>query len=107
MMSNIMSHSHASWVVPASNMTWYSSGHVIIRCRSLTVLSGYSAICLDEVGDTDVLRQLDCEHIFHSDCIAAWYLAEHDTCPVCIHNFVSTLERPQQVHVYGGRIENA
>ncbi|KAJ9419086.1 hypothetical protein QL093DRAFT_2353831, partial [Fusarium oxysporum] len=48
-------------------------------------------------------------HIFHSDCIAAWYLAEHDTCPVCIHNFVTNacrLERPQQIHVYDGRIEN-
>ncbi|KAJ9419427.1 hypothetical protein QL093DRAFT_2364029, partial [Fusarium oxysporum] len=48
-------------------------------------------------------------HIFQSDCIAAWYLAEHDTCPVCIHNFVTNacrLERPQQVYVYDGRIGN-
>ncbi|EWZ30488.1 hypothetical protein BFJ63_vAg6208 [Fusarium oxysporum f. sp. narcissi] len=89
MRSNIMSHAHASWAVPAFNMT--------------------CAICLGEVKDTDMLRQLDCEHIFHSDCIAAWYLAEHDTCPVCIHNFVASackLERPQQVHVYNGRIDN-
>ncbi|RBR16187.1 hypothetical protein FVER53590_25688 [Fusarium verticillioides] len=72
MRSNIMSHTHASWAEPASNMT--------------------CAICLGEVSDTDMLRQLDCQHIFHSDCIATWYLAEHDTCP--------------QAHLYEGRIEN-
>lgn len=90
-------------------MTWYVSGHIAIWRRSLTILSGYSAICLCEVNDTDVLRQLDCEHTFHSDCITAWYLAEHDTCPICIHNFVTDacrLERPQPVHVYDGQIED-
>ncbi|KAM5529823.1 hypothetical protein FOXYSP1_17667 [Fusarium oxysporum f. sp. phaseoli] len=62
MRRDIMHHVHASWAVPASNMT--------------------CAICLCDVMDTDMVRQLDCKHIFHSDCIAAWYLVEHDTCPM-------------------------
>ncbi|KAK2471204.1 hypothetical protein H9L39_17435, partial [Fusarium oxysporum f. sp. albedinis] len=52
--------------------------------------------------DTDMVRQLDCEHTFHSDCIAAWYLANQDTCPICAHNFVPSKNMPQwppQVHV--------
>jgi recombinational DNA repair protein RecR len=90
-------------------MTWYISEHVTIRRHSLTARSESSAICLGEVKDTDMLRQLECQHTFHSDCIAAWYLAEHDTCPICIHNFVTdlcVLERPQQVHVYSRPVES-
>ncbi|KAH7205276.1 hypothetical protein BKA60DRAFT_466946, partial [Fusarium oxysporum] len=59
-------------------------------------------ICLCDVMDTDMVRQLDCQHTFHSYCIAAWYLAEHDTCPICMHNFVinyCTISGPRQAHV--------
>ncbi|KAK7571662.1 hypothetical protein V3481_018872 [Fusarium oxysporum f. sp. vasinfectum] len=59
---DIMHHVHASWAVSASNMT--------------------CAICLCDVMDTDMVRQLDCQQIFHSDCIAAWYLVEDDTYPM-------------------------
>ncbi|KAJ9419495.1 hypothetical protein QL093DRAFT_2565559 [Fusarium oxysporum] len=34
------------------------------------------------------LRHLACEHTFHSECITTWYLAEHDTCPICAYNFI-------------------
>ncbi|KAH7165119.1 hypothetical protein DER46DRAFT_506002, partial [Fusarium sp. MPI-SDFR-AT-0072] len=59
-------------------------------------------ICICDVKDTDMVRQLECQQTFHSDRIAAWYLAEHDTCPVCIRNFVVNdymPQRPQQAHV--------
>ncbi|QJS76599.2 uncharacterized protein FOBCDRAFT_228553 [Fusarium oxysporum Fo47] len=60
------------------------------------------SICLQVIQDTDMVRRLACEHTFHSECIATWYLAKHDTCPICAFHFVSPkpmLQRPSQVHV--------
>ncbi|KAG8360400.1 hypothetical protein FVEN_g2097 [Fusarium venenatum] len=59
-------------------------------------------ICLEEFTDTDNVRHLPCEHTFHSGCIAAWYLAAHDTCPVCAYDFVLArppLQKPCQAHL--------
>ncbi|EXK24559.1 hypothetical protein FOMG_18725 [Fusarium oxysporum f. sp. melonis 26406] len=73
---------HASWAIPVPNMT--------------------CVICLGAVEDTDIVRHLACEHTFHSECIATWYLAEHDTCPICAYDFMLSkplLERPSQAHM--------
>ncbi|KAG8411084.1 hypothetical protein J3458_016195 [Metarhizium acridum] len=40
------------------------------------------AICLEPMLDEDEIRQLQCEHIFHSSCFGQWFFS-HDTCPVC------------------------
>jgi hypothetical protein len=39
-------------------------------------------ICLDPFAVGDLLKQLPCNHCFHSTCISKW-LAERSTCPVC------------------------
>ncbi|UZP45230.1 hypothetical protein NXS19_013042 [Fusarium pseudograminearum] len=60
------------------------------------------AVCLERLVDTDMVRQLPCGHTFHSGCIAAWYLAGHNSCPVCTCDFVIAsppLQKPCQAHL--------
>ncbi|CAI8615124.1 unnamed protein product [Vicia faba] len=41
------------------------------------------AICLSEYADGDECRMLpNCDHVFHSQCIDAWF-ASHSNCPLC------------------------
>ncbi|UZP40358.1 hypothetical protein NXS19_008174 [Fusarium pseudograminearum] len=59
-------------------------------------------ICLEEFSDADEVRHLACDHIFHSVCISGWYLAQHDTCPICSCDFVHArpaLQKPCQAHL--------
>ncbi|KAH7179001.1 uncharacterized protein B0J16DRAFT_374134 [Fusarium flagelliforme] len=56
-------------------------------------------ICLEEFSDADEVRHLACEHIFHSVCISGWYLAQHDTCPICNCDFVQALQKPCEAHL--------
>ncbi|KAJ9419937.1 hypothetical protein QL093DRAFT_2375662 [Fusarium oxysporum] len=81
---------HVSWAMLSSDMT--------------------CVICIEGIQDTDMVRHLACEHTFHSNCIATWYLAKHDTCPICAVNFTSSkpvLQGPSQAHVSDQRADDA
>lgn len=43
------------------------------------------AICLSEYELGEEVKQLQCEHKFHEDCLKEWS-NEHDTCPLCRSN---------------------
>ncbi|KAH7169836.1 uncharacterized protein B0J16DRAFT_351639 [Fusarium flagelliforme] len=79
-------------------------------CWAMLSSDTICAICLEDIQDTDMVRHLACEHTFHSNCIATWYLAKHDTCPICAFHFVSpkpVLQRPSQAHISDPRIDNS
>ena len=38
--------------------------------------------CLEEYDAGNMVKQLPCQHIFHSPCLSAW-LKSHNTCPLC------------------------
>uniref|UniRef100_A0A914HAJ8 RING-type domain-containing protein n=1 Tax=Globodera rostochiensis TaxID=31243 RepID=A0A914HAJ8_GLORO len=51
--------------------------------RDLKEEVGECAICLDEIDGDEMVRQLPaCQHIFHTNCILAWF-KQHITCPIC------------------------
>lgn len=39
-------------------------------------------ICLVELRNGDTIKQLFCDHVFHSECIEEW-LRRKSACPVC------------------------
>ncbi|EHK47211.1 hypothetical protein TRIATDRAFT_28220, partial [Trichoderma atroviride IMI 206040] len=62
-------------------------------------------ICLETLQDDDTIRPLPCSHVFHSLCLAKWYLKRHDTCPICKACFMTlsekhprVLQRPERTH---------
>jgi len=40
------------------------------------------SVCWEDFSDGEAVKQLECEHCFHSGCIVPW-LELHGTCPVC------------------------
>ena len=41
-------------------------------------------ICLSNFKTQIQIRVLECEHIFHSKCIVAWFIAKNNNiCPIC------------------------
>ena len=40
------------------------------------------SVCWEDFNLDESVNQLQCEHIFHKDCITPW-LELHATCPVC------------------------
>lgn len=45
-------------------------------------------ICLDPIGDREMVRGLPCLHVFHRDCMDVWFEAFHVTCPLCKQNIL-------------------
>ncbi|CAO2140613.1 unnamed protein product [Urochloa humidicola] len=42
------------------------------------------SICLGQFEDGDMCSVMPaCRHHFHTDCIAAWFKASNNTCPLC------------------------
>ena len=39
-------------------------------------------ICQDDISKGDVIRTLNCKHIYHLDCIDTWFI-ENKKCPTC------------------------
>ncbi|KAL7783641.1 hypothetical protein V8C37DRAFT_396849 [Trichoderma ceciliae] len=54
-------------------------------------------ICLETLQDNDAIRLLPCAHIFHSLCLARWFLKRHDTCPLCKARFMNSSEKPPNI----------
>ncbi|KAF9174768.1 E3 ubiquitin-protein ligase rnf13 [Mortierella sp. AD011] len=45
------------------------------------------AICLEEYGVGERLRELPCKHYFHAHCIDPWFKDVHSICPVCKRDY--------------------
>ena len=42
----------------------------------------FCVICQDDINTDSIIRQINCKHIFHIDCIDNWFV-ENKKCPTC------------------------
>ena len=47
--------------------------HTVLECR----------VCLSEFEDGEKIRKLQCDHVFHKDCLDTWLQQYCATCPLC------------------------
>ncbi|GLT34532.1 hypothetical protein SLA2020_090410 [Shorea laevis] len=45
------------------------------------------AVCLCKIEEDEEIRELRCNHIFHSVCLDRWLQYKHSTCPLCRNSF--------------------
>lgn len=51
--------------------------------ESTTSINTECAVCLGEFEEGELIKRLpNCNHSFHSSCIAAWF-RDHSSCPLC------------------------
>lgn len=43
-------------------------------------------ICLSNMDDEKLIYKLDCNHVFHTDCIMQWFRKSDGQCPCCLDN---------------------
>lgn len=48
----------------------------------LSTEMSFCVICQADITKTDIVRQLDCKHSFHINCIDTWFI-ENKCCPTC------------------------
>jgi hypothetical protein len=54
--------------------------NTLIVCNELP--ENNCSICLDEFKNEDILKKLNCSHIFHKDCLVPW-INNYKSCPLC------------------------
>lgn len=52
------------------------------KSKGEALIESSCSICLDEFIKGEKIRELDCRHEFHPDCIDIW-MQNHSTCPIC------------------------
>lgn len=67
---------------PPAEKEKISSLPTVIITQEHTDCNMECPVCKEDYTVGEPVRQLPCNHFFHSDCIVPW-LELHDTCPVC------------------------
>ena len=58
-----------------------NSINTLVVCDELP--DNICSVCLDEFKEDDILKKLNCEHIFHKDCLEPWLNNNNRNCPLC------------------------
>lgn len=48
-------------------------------------------ICTEEFTEGELIamsKNIDCSHVYHTDCIIPWMMKSHDECPMCRNDFL-------------------
>ncbi|KAJ5341182.1 hypothetical protein N7541_010306 [Penicillium brevicompactum] len=58
------------------------------------------AVCLEQVGRTQEIRELLCLHVFHRECLEKWFLGDHYNCPLCHRAYYVSDTPPSNDYVW-------
>ena len=58
-----------------------NSINTLVVCDELP--DNVCSVCLEEFKEDDILKKLNCEHIFHKDCLEPWLNNNNRNCPLC------------------------
>ena len=59
--------------------------NTILLCNELP--DDLCSICLEEFKEGDKIKKLNCNHVYHEECLVPW-LNNNDYCPMCRQNIV-------------------
>ena len=62
-----------------------NSLNTLLLCNELPDES--CSVCLEDFKEGDTIKKLNCNHIFHKDCLEPW-LNENNNCPMCRQNII-------------------
>lgn len=44
---------------------------------------GECAVCMEGLGDGQIVCTLSCDHTYHSSCVFRWLIVYNSSCPTC------------------------
>ena len=59
--------------------------NTILLCNELP--DDLCSICLEEFKEGDKIKKLNCNHVYHEECLIPW-LNKNDYCPMCRQNII-------------------
>ena len=62
-----------------------NSINTLVVCEELP--DNTCSVCLEEFKEDDIIKKLNCNHIFHKDCLEPW-LNNNRNCPLCRQNII-------------------
>ena len=96
----------------ASNQTFISQ-HRLTFGRHLAdivveqvCLHIHSSICLVVFVNEDEVHVLECEHVFHANCIEAWFKGGNFACPLCRRAYNVTPNIPGSINALPSSANN-
>ncbi|KAJ5594733.1 uncharacterized protein N7459_000941 [Penicillium hispanicum] len=58
------------------------------------------AVCLEQVDRSEEIRELQCLHVFHRECLDKWFLGDHYNCPLCHRPYFVAETPPRNDYVW-------
>ncbi|OAL33456.1 hypothetical protein AYO20_07312 [Fonsecaea nubica] len=57
-----------------------------------------TAICLESLEETDLIRELRCGHVYHANCLSLWVERGHHDCPLCKYDMLGLMKNFLKPH---------